>query len=597
GTARVNASKSRSDKSRSTGTAPPNPPISIDIIPGRFSQQDWLTMAATEEGEELVGEMMDYLLSRVMEECHRVYLESQLIPYTVSQAWDAMIHMVEWTFISRDEGEDETYPQKTWQEEPQPCTNDSWAQGCVPIIQPVLTGHSSLQASSNHLITCIPEQEAETKPPEEETFQSPDPSEDQHPSSQNPPPNDKPEEETFHSPDPSEDQLPSSQESDSPSNDKPEETSETTDSPPNDKPEETSKTPDSAPKDKAKETSKTPKSPSIIKPTPPSNPPKNKTGYRPYRGPLRSAGLKNITKSLEETEKEIFLEESMKEESGLHENLNLMPTSLHNILKIQLGRPPQKKGVLYDDAGNVLSVPKLELAKLPQRHVRPGIEVLDPGKEAECRVREPNRNWVDVRAPVHQLPRERRNRDKFRAPQVTGQKRGPSTLDYQALPAYTRTNHRKDPVPTTRTDHWKDPVPTTRANNMKDPVSTTRTDHWKDPELNTRTDHWKDPELNTRTDHWKDPELNTRTNNMKDPMPTTGGLTLENIQLAHGVILREGNTTERGSVQSLRQRELAWREKTRKLQPIRSSVILPSVEELIKNNLPQIHPIVSFMPS
>ncbi|KAM5125172.1 LOW QUALITY PROTEIN: uncharacterized protein ACMZJ9_022405, partial [Mantella aurantiaca] len=572
GTARVNASKSRSDKSRSTGTAPPNPPISIDIIPGRFSQQDWATMAATEEGEELVGEMMDYLLSRVMEECHRVYLESQLIPYTVSQAWDAMIHMVEWTFISRDEGEDETYPQKTWQEEPQPCTNDSWAQGCVPIIQPVLTGHSSLQASSNHLITCIPEQEAETKPPEEETFQSPDPSEDQHPSSQNPPPNDKPEEETFHSPDPSEDQPPSSQESDSPPNDKPEETSETPDSPPNDKPEETSKTPDSppndkpeetsetpdsppndkpeetsetpdsapndkpeetsktpdsAPNDKAKETSKTPKSPSIIKPTPPSNPPKNKTGYRPYRGPLRSAGLKNITKSLEETEKEIFLEESMKEESGLHENLNLMPTSLHNILKIQLGRPPQKKGVLYDNAGNVLSVPKLELAKLPQRHVRPGIEVLDPGKEAECRVREPNRNWVDVRAPVHQLPRERRN--KFRAPQVTGQKRGPSTLDYQTLPAYTRTNHRKDP--------------------------------------------------------------------MKDPMSTTGGLTLENIQLAHGVILREGNTTERGSILSLRQRELAWREETRKLQPIRSSVILPSVEELIKNNLPQIHPIVSFMPS
>lgn len=470
---RVAASKSRLEKTRTVPVAPILP-VSVDVIPGRLTEEDWNSMVTTEEGEEVVGEIVDSLIGRVMDECYKVYIQRQLIPFTISRIRDVMTQMVEWTFIPRDEGEAETYPEETWQEEPQPCPNDSWAQGCVPITQPVLTARSSLpQASSEHPITCIPEQEAETQP--QEISKSPDPSEDRPPSSQ---------------------QL------------------------------------DPSPEEKTeKEASVTPKSPVVIKPTPPPNPPKKRTGYRPYRGPLRSAGLKNITKSLEDTEKEIILEEFMnvKEESGFNENINLLPTSLHNILKIQLGRPPQNKNVIYDDEGNVVSVPKLDLAKLPQHHVRPRIEVVDCSKEAECRVRKSGQ--ADVRTPIHQPQKEKRIRDKGQPKwfQITGQKHGPSTFDSQTLQAYTFTT----------------------------------------------------------TDH------------MKGLVPTTAGLSLDTIQLSHGVILREGNTTERGSIQSLRQRELAWREESRQLQPIRPSITLPSlsVDQLIKNNIPQVQPLMTFMPS
>ncbi|XP_072262865.1 uncharacterized protein C2orf81 homolog [Pyxicephalus adspersus] len=463
GVSRVAASKSRTDKSR-TVTVAPIPQVSVDIIPGRFTEDEWLSMVVTEDGEEVVGDIMDSLISRVMEECYKVYLQRQLIPYTISQAGDAMIRIIEWAFIPRDDGEDDNYPKQTWQEEPQPCPNDSWAQGCVPVTQPVPAAHPP-QVSSQYPMTPIPEQE-------------PQPQEEEIPKS---PPEVRP---------PSPQQL---------------------NSPPTEETEN--------------QTSLTENSPPVIKPTPPPQPPKNKTRYRPYRGPLRSAGLKNITKSLEETEKELFLEEllNVKEDKELND-INFLPTSLHNILKIQLGRPPQKKDVIYDEAGNVLSVPKVDLAKLPQHHIRPRIEVLDPNKEAECRVRKTCP--VNIQTSIQRQERERRIRDKGQPKLSTG----PSAFDPQTYQASTLTN-------------------------------------------------------------------STRAGHVRDPMATTAGLNLDTIQLTHGVILREGNTTQRGSIHSLKQRELAWREESRQLQPIRPSITLPSlsVEQLIKNNVPQVQPLVSFI--
>ncbi|XP_068129940.1 uncharacterized protein C2orf81 homolog [Hyperolius riggenbachi] len=475
---RAQASKSRADKSRTVIVAP-IPQVTVDIIPGRFTEDDWATMVNTEDGEEVVGDIVDSLISRVMEECYKVYLERQLIPYTICQARDAMIQMAEWTFIPRDEGEDQTFPERTWQEEPQPCPNDSWAQGCVPVTRPLLTPRPSQpQGSSKHLITDIPEQETEVKPQEEEVPTVPNTSQDEPPSSQNPNTREK---------DENQNELP---------------TLQTT--------------------------------PLIIKPAPPPQPPKNKTKYRPYRGPLRSAGLKNLTKSLEDTAKEMFLEECAKErlENDLVEDIDLMPTSLHNILKIQLGRPPQKKDVIYDEAGNVLSMPKLDLSKLPQHHVRPRIEVLDSNKEAECQVKRPSHTSMST-----PNQRGKRIKEKDKLSQDPRLQFRPSTFDSQKTLLHDKTLQAYTLTIPPQTDHTKDPVAT--------------------------------------------------------------NILLEAIQLSQGVILREGNTSERGSLLSLRRREMAQREDNRQLEPIRPSVMLPklSVEQLIKNNIPQVHPITYFTPS
>ncbi|CAJ0934125.1 unnamed protein product [Ranitomeya imitator] len=132
---RVSVSKTRGDKSR-TVTVAPLPPVTVDIIPGRFTEDDWMSMVTAEDGEHVVGDIVDSLISHVMEECLTFYLQQQVIPYTISQARDAMLQIVQWTFVPRDEGNHKPDTESTWQEEPQPCPHDSWAQGCVPVTQP-----------------------------------------------------------------------------------------------------------------------------------------------------------------------------------------------------------------------------------------------------------------------------------------------------------------------------------------------------------------------------------------------------------------------------------------------------------------------------
>ncbi|XP_040275391.1 uncharacterized protein C2orf81 homolog [Bufo bufo] len=438
------ASKSRGDKSRNV-TVASLPQVTVDIIPGRFTEEDWLSMLTAEAGEDVVGDLVDSLMDRVMEECFKVYLQHQLLPFTVSQSRDAMLQVVQWTFVPRDEGDSELNTEVTPQTEPQPSPHDSWAQGCVPVTQASRTPRSSQpQVSTQPPITDIPEQEGEEAGQAEE---------------------------------------PTGAEED----------------PPAPAAEPATSAPQAPP-------------PPVITPSPPAAPPKTRPHYRPHRGPLRSAGLKNITKSLEETEKEMFLEQLVMEGSHLKENADLLPTSLHNILKIQVGRPPQKKDVIYDGAGNVLSMPKVDLSRLPQHHVRPRIEVLEISKEAPV-----------IPLGGRQLPRRSRERVPDRRLHVKSSSRDPPQLL-----------------------------------------------------------------LHSKT---------TRVEDISGRAPVPSNILLDTMPLTHGVILREGGATERGTVYSLRQREHPQREVRQELRSIPASIPLPGirVEQLIKNSVPQVQPLVSFL--
>ncbi|XP_075049754.1 uncharacterized protein C2orf81 homolog [Mixophyes fleayi] len=476
---RIAASKSRVDKSRSVTVAPVQQ-VTVDVIPGRFTEEDWLSLVAAEDGEDVVGEIVDSLISRVMNECYAIYLKRQVVPYTISQACDAVIQMVNWTFVPRDRSEDELETDNNRQEEPKLCANDSWAQGCVPITQLAHTPHSNQSPVwSEHLIADIPEQEADDKT---QTMNLPKP-----PNNCEDPP----------LPDPGQaEEIPNG-------------------------------------------TTAVQSSQLHIQPIPPLEPKKTKNRYRPHRGPLRSAGLKNITKSLEETEKEILLDQYLreKEDNKVDESFNLLPTSLHNILKIQLMRPTQKKDLIYDDAGNILSVPKMDLSKLPQYHVNPQVEVLDVSKKAEVRGRKVMN--VGVQAPSLPPKRSRRpsGKEAIKYSHNNGLQLDPSSFASQMLVLDDKT--------------------------LKSQALT----------------------------------MSSRAEDMQGLNPVSAGILLDTIQLSHGVILRDGNTTKRGSVYSLQQREQGWREDRRTLQPIKASITLPSlsVEQLIKNNIPQVQPLVSFI--
>ncbi|KAJ8404504.1 hypothetical protein AAFF_G00337710 [Aldrovandia affinis] len=151
--------KSRAEKGRAVPVPVPPPPLppaqnveSVDIVPGRLSKSDWLDMVAQEEGEEVVAEILDELMYCVMEKCYSVYLQKQLVPFTMTWARDALVQTLEWQFLVRDEGEgQDSSPFWEQDSEPQPCGFDSWAQGCVPVVHSRPTPNSTLLQRSAEL--------------------------------------------------------------------------------------------------------------------------------------------------------------------------------------------------------------------------------------------------------------------------------------------------------------------------------------------------------------------------------------------------------------------------------------------------------------
>ncbi|XP_007950864.1 uncharacterized protein C2orf81 homolog [Orycteropus afer afer] len=124
--------RSKAEKAR-----PPTVPVpQVDIVPGRLNESEWMALAAIEEGEDVVGDILADLLAGVMDSAFRVYLTQQCIPFTISQAREAMLQITEWRFLARDEGESSVADDPMWgeDEEPLACATDAWAQGSVPVL-------------------------------------------------------------------------------------------------------------------------------------------------------------------------------------------------------------------------------------------------------------------------------------------------------------------------------------------------------------------------------------------------------------------------------------------------------------------------------
>ncbi|KAL7844929.1 hypothetical protein SRHO_G00234690, partial [Serrasalmus rhombeus] len=136
------SAKSRAEKSRSGGSAgvpvPPvplqQPAVTSDIIGGSLTENTWREMVEREEGEEVVAVLIDELMDHVMDRCFQVHLQTQLVPFCVWWAREALVQTIESRFLVKDDGENPD-SDTLWMEEPEPEPSvlDSWAEGCVPV--------------------------------------------------------------------------------------------------------------------------------------------------------------------------------------------------------------------------------------------------------------------------------------------------------------------------------------------------------------------------------------------------------------------------------------------------------------------------------
>ena len=74
-------------------------------------------MLEKDDSDDFISELMEEVCSSALDTIFKDYLERQLIPFTVCQARDAIVQIIEWQFLTHDPGESEVENDIGWQED------------------------------------------------------------------------------------------------------------------------------------------------------------------------------------------------------------------------------------------------------------------------------------------------------------------------------------------------------------------------------------------------------------------------------------------------------------------------------------------------
>lgn len=346
---RANVAKSRTDKASAKAAAAPT--IAHEIVAGKFDDKDWNVMTDHDEGDDFIIDIIEDVCSSAMDTIFQNYIQKQLVPYTVLQAKDAILQIIEWQFLQRDEGESNITEDPGWveDEEPEPAVTDCWAQGSVPAQKlPTRTPEPVIMEE--------PEEEAqeEAKADKEHSFIVLGGL------------NEDEEKVYLEEGEAGLERYRAEKEEAAAA------ATLTVEDVAGGSPRG-----ESIPEDELS-TGTAPSHKDLDKPVQ-----KKKKKFRPHKGPLKSAGLKNMTESLDSTEMAMLMSEyQIPPQQSPDPLMMAMPTSCHSLLKLQAGRPPGNRDVAYDEQGNVVAVSRIDPSKLPTHSVRTKFLVVDPEVEA-----------------------------------------------------------------------------------------------------------------------------------------------------------------------------------------------------------------------
>lgn len=476
---RSNMAKSRVEKAGKAVSAP-TPAQVHDIVPGRYNDQDWHFMLERDDGEEFITDIIEEVCDSALDIIYKSYIDRQLIPYTVSQAKDAIVQIIEWQFLARDEGEGNIIDDVGWleDEEPMPAITDCWAQGSVPKVltprEPTI--YEEAEPIPTESMPQITEEEEITEREQEEP--------------EGPPLGGVPHERTIIE-------------------------------------EETTLIVEGA-SIPTKEITDTE-----------SQKPKTKKKFKPHYGPLRSAGLGKMTKSLEQTEMEMYMDEYTQEQRPSDQaasdiqTLN-MPNSCQSIVKLQAGRPPGRRDVFYDEYGNVVSVNRINPENLPTHKIKTRFNIVDP----------------EVEAAQDRLEAMRTGRYIKKETKQTAQPVPPTS---EKGTTFSRSRgHMSATSQTVRTG----------VSSMKTSSKTTKS---------------------------------TRSLGPRSPLPPP---LIESMEVAPGVVVREGERIKKGPRQRPRQEDLIAMAMQRGFRPVKlnQKEAALAVSQILENRTPVVKPLVDQSP-
>ncbi|KAM8760349.1 uncharacterized protein C2orf81 homolog isoform 1-T3 [Acanthopagrus schlegelii] len=134
------ATKSQADKRKVKTsiheTTPPTQDVKEeDVIRGQLTRSQWIDTLNQEDADETVGEIMEELMSKVMEGCLKVDIKRQLAHYSASWVLSSLTQTLERQFLFLAEGEGAEELHKTEDSEPVPAAPDPWARGSVHVVE------------------------------------------------------------------------------------------------------------------------------------------------------------------------------------------------------------------------------------------------------------------------------------------------------------------------------------------------------------------------------------------------------------------------------------------------------------------------------